>query len=160
MLDALLTTADRPSADAAARIRAAGLRVTRARLRVLSLLEMASSPLSHAQIEAQLALDEEGALDRVTLYRVLDALAQCGLLLKALDARGVFRFAVTAQRHSHDDHLHFRCLDCGGVFCLDAAPPQPPSLPSGFRLLDAAYDLRGACPDCASVVSSEAKRQK
>lgn len=124
-------------------LRAAGLKVTPGRVRVLDALRAAPQPLSHADIEALLP-----DADRVTLYRVLDALVACGLALKATDARGVFRFSASGAQREHGGHVHFRCTDCGGVFCLKAAPPPPPKLPRGFRLAEVDYDVRGTCADC------------
>lgn len=125
-------------------LRAAGVKVTSGRVRVLEALRAAPRPLSHADLEARLA-----DADRVTLYRVLDSLVACGLALKAVDARGVFRFSASGARREHGGHVHFRCTGCGGVFCLKAAPPPPPKLPRGFRLAEVEFDVRGTCAACA-----------
>jgi len=130
----------------AERLRAAGVKVTRGRVRVLGLLQAAPQPLSHNEIEA--ALDE--GIDRVTLYRILDSFVACGLVLKAVDPRGIFRFSASGTQREHSGHVHFRCTGCGGVFCLKAEPPPPPKLPRGFRLAEVAYDVRGVCARCAA----------
>ncbi|NWG32431.1 MAG: transcriptional repressor [Rhodocyclaceae bacterium] len=132
----------------AALLRAAGIKVTQPRLRVLGALRAATRPMSHAELEALL-----GDVDRVTLYRILDTLADHGLATKATDVRGVFRFSATDMPRPHDDHVHFRCSRCGGVFCLKAAPPPPPRLPRGFRLEEADFDLRGVCAKCSGRTS-------
>lgn len=129
-------------------IRAAGVKVTRGRVRVLDLLAAARQPLCHGEIEALIAGDD-AAIDRVTLYRILDSLVACGLALKAVDTRGVFRFSIAGTQHRHEGHVHFRCTDCGGVFCLKAPPPAPPKLPRGFRLAEAEFDVRGTCAACS-----------
>lgn len=128
-------------------LRAAGLKATVARGRVLDMLHAALQPVSHGDIEARLAA-AESPLDRVTLYRVLDSLVTAGLALKAVDARGVFRFSAAQAGVVHQHHAHFRCEDCGGVFCLDTPPPVAPSLPDGFRLHGAELDLHGTCARC------------
>lgn len=130
-------------------IRAAGVKVTRGRVRVLDALRAARQPLSHAEMEALPAGAGDAAIDRVTLYRVLDSLVACGLALKAVDTRGVFRFSAAGAQRQHAKHVHFRCTGCGGVFCLKAEPPPPPRLPRGFRLGEVAYDIRGICAGCA-----------
>lgn len=129
-------------------LRTAGVKVTPGRVRVLEALLVASQPLSHADIEVQLP-----DADRVTLYRVLDSLVACGLALKAVDVRGVFRFSASSTQREHSGHVHFRCTGCGGVFCLKAAPPAPPKLPRGFRLAQVEYDVRGTCAQCARHTS-------
>jgi len=67
-------------------IRAAGVKVTRGRVRVLDALRGARQPLCHGEIEALLGGDGASALDRVTLYRILDSLVACGLALNAMQA--------------------------------------------------------------------------
>lgn len=124
-------------------LRAAGVKVTPGRVRVLDALTGAAQPMSHADIEALLP-----DADRVTLYRVLESLVACGLALKAVDTRGVFRFSAAGTQRQHAGHVHFRCTDCGGVFCLKAEPPPPPKLPRGFRLSEVEFDVRGTCASC------------
>lgn len=130
-------------------LRAAGVKVTRGRIRVLDALHAARQPLCHGEFESVLGGDGEEALDRVTLYRILDSLVACGLALKAVDTRGVFRFSAAGAQRRHADHIHFRCTDCGGVFCLKAEPPPAPKLPRGFRLSDIEFDVRGTCAGCS-----------
>jgi len=138
-----------PLAAIQSALRAAGARVTPARVRVLGTLRAAHGPLSHADIEGALAQEAPPGIDRVTLYRVLDWLCAAGLAHKAADARGVFRFSAAEPDVRHDGHVHFRCTGCGGVFCLKAPPPPPPVLPRGFRLEGVALDIRGECSRCA-----------
>jgi len=147
---ALASSPVAPDADAstvAAQIRHAGARATPARIRVLQLLRAAPAALTHHDVEAALGAL---ALDRVTLYRVLDWLVEAGLACKSNDARGVFRFSAVATGE-HAAHAHFCCEACGRVFCLDAEPPRPPALPQGFLLSRMEIDLRGRCADCGEV---------
>lgn len=128
-------------------IRQAGARATPARVRVLLLLRVAPAALSHHEIEQALG---NLALDRVTLYRVLDWLVERGLAHRQTDAQRLFRFSAAAAGE-HAAHTHFRCEDCGRVFCLEAAPPTAPSLPAGFALSRIELDLRGRCAQCAGM---------
>ena len=131
-------------------LRAVGIKVTRGRVRVLDALQAARQPLCHAELEAQLGVEAGMPLDRVTLYRILDSLVASGLALRAVDARGRFRFSATGTQHQHEGHVHFRCTDCGGVFCLKAVPPPPPKLPRGFQLAEVELDVRGTCANCTA----------
>lgn len=144
-----MASASTPSVSADL-IRAAGAKVTRARVRVLDALHGARQPLCHTEMESSLGDGRDAAIDRVTLYRVLDSLVACGLALKAVDPRGVFRFSAAGAQRQHARHIHFRCTDCGGVFCLKAEPPPPPRLPRGFRLGEVAFDVRGTCAACSA----------
>ena len=128
-------------------IRATGVKVTPARLRVLELLNGAGRPLSHSAIENAL---DAAPIDRVTLYRVLDSLVANSLALKAVDTKGVYHYSAAAAHHRHGNHVHFHCTGCGGSFCLDAQPPAAPKLPRGFQLSAIAFELRGTCKSCIS----------
>ena len=139
----------------AEQIRRIGARATPARIRVLQLLRSTPGALSHNQIEQALG---ESAVDRVTLYRVLDWLVESGLAHKNADANRVFRFSVAAESE-HAAHVHFRCDSCGKVFCLDQAPPSPPAMPDGFSLLRADFDLHGCCANCGLGNAPSAQRE-
>jgi len=106
--------------------------------------------LTHQEIESALARSGAGLTDRVTLYRVLDSLVAGGLAHRLADESRVFRFSAAQQAEAHEAHAHFRCQDCGRVFCLDAPPPAAPELPAGFRLSRMTLDLRGECRECAA----------
>ena len=139
-----------PSVDAVAeQVRRTGARATPARIRVLQLLLAAPAALTHNEIETALG---DVAIDRVTLYRVLDWLAESGLAHKNTYAQRVYRYSASAAGE-HRTHVHFRCEDCGGVFCLDAAPPATPPLPIGFSLSRVDFDLRGRCAGCCAAIS-------
>lgn len=137
---------DTPRPDPVAdQIRRVGARATPARVRVLKLLRGAPAALTHSEIELALG---DGALDRVTLYRVLDWLVEIGLAHRNSDKHRVFRFSA-ASESEHTMHVHFRCEHCGKVYCLDAAPPPAPELPPGFSLARIDFDLRGTCNVCS-----------
>ena len=145
------TTNSPPLASITSAIRAVGARATPARTRVLGLLQGSPTPLCHTEIEERLKQAAEAAIDRVTLYRVLDWLADVGLAHKATNSRGVFRFSAARPDGQHGQHSHFRCTHCAGVFCLDMPLPAPPSLPAGFRLASMDLDIRGECAACCDV---------
>jgi Fur family ferric uptake transcriptional regulator len=133
----------------AEQIRRAGARATPARVCVLKLLRGAPAALTHSEIELALG---DSALDRVTLYRVLDWLVELGLAHRSSDKHRVFRFSA-ASESEHKTHVHFRCEHCGKVYCLDAAPPLAPDLPPGFSLSRLDFDLRGICQACSGALT-------
>ncbi len=134
------------NSDPAKRIRALGARVTPARLAVLRLLENAERALSHHDVEAALT---DSDIDRVTLYRVLDWLVESGLAHRVTDAQRIFRFSLAAaDAPAHDHHAHFRCEDCGKVFCLGDVQVTPPALPQGFSGKSVELSVTGQCAQC------------
>ncbi len=120
-------------------------RVTDARWRTLEALFVAERPLSHAEIEAGLAAG--GAIDRVTLYRVLDWLVGRGLAHKIEGHDQAWRFsAVGNDTHGH---AHFQCTQCNKMYCLTAIQPTLVlALPPRFHFEEADISLRGTCADC------------
>jgi len=133
-------------------IRNAGGRVTSSRTRIFVMLKEASFPLIHSEIETIFARDKQ-PVDRVTIYRVLNWLADVGLAHKAADGLGVFRFSAADPDGEHTQHIHLRCTGCGSMFCLDTPPPHLPVLPRGFRFGSMAIDIRGECPRCIRSLS-------
>ena len=138
-----MTAATNTPAD---RIRSLGARATPARIAVMRLLETAARALSHHDIEQAL---EASGFDRVTLYRVLDWMVESGLAHRVTDAQRVFRFSLAAPNApAHDLHAHFRCEDCGKVFCLDDVPVTRPALPKGFSSSAVELSITGHCGHC------------
>jgi Fur family ferric uptake transcriptional regulator len=118
-----------------------GARVTRARCAVLARLFASARPLSHHELELQLA----DVCDRVTLYRVLNWLVDQGMAHRVSAEDRVWRFSV--ESHADHRHAHFHCHGCGMVFCMDAKA-RAPAVPQGFQLENVEMTLRGLCPEC------------
>lgn len=133
-------------------LRAAGLRVTSARLWVIEILRNAETPLSHAEVAQQL---ERRGLDRTTVYRNLVDLAEAQILRRS-DFGHVFRFELIAGRGSSDAHdgvahPHFVCTDCGKVACLPADSVwihATRGAPSALRQPKLEIQVRGQCDAC------------
>jgi Fur family ferric uptake transcriptional regulator len=126
-------------------LRETGERVTPARLAVLTVLLGAHRALSHHEVEA--ALGEARAVDRVTLYRVLDWLVERGIAHRVVGIDRAGRYGLA--RAAHDRHAHFQCSGCGKVICLDDAPPRRVALPRGFRSERVEVTVKGRCARCA-----------
>jgi len=134
------------SANALSIIREAGLRATVARISVLNVLLSAEHALTHNEIEKAVGVND-GAIERVTLYRVLDWLVNHELAHKITGEDRVWRF--NAQSHPMPPHAHFTCTHCHHVFCLeDLNPAFIGTLPHGFRLTQADVSLLGICSRC------------
>ena len=158
----MLKHADDIQAAARERVREAGLRVTTARVRVLAELTASGDLLSHQDIEHRLG---RHPMDRVTLYRVLDSLVECGLVHRVSGNDRTWRFGVAhgatggakgaagagpgAVQQAHDLHAHFQCSDCGKVVCLsEVAAGRALPVPRGYRAESVELTVRGRCPRC------------
>jgi Fur family ferric uptake transcriptional regulator len=142
------------------RVRAAGLRATDARIRVLAELSIAGGLQSHHDLEQ--ALDKDGGIDRVTLYRVLDSLVESGLAHRVSGSDRVWRFGEVREtagspgmvREAHERHAHFQCSDCGKIVCLREMPAARRArdlrVPRGYRPETVELTVKGRCPGCVS----------
>lgn len=152
-----------PDAPVDALLSAHGLRRTAAARRVLGwVLSHPEACYTHAQL--QHALREEGAeaLDRVTLYRIVDRLTQAGLLLCRVDLQRVRRYQ--AMPPDVQANPHFECQSClrdrplagalqGSSHDLErAARTAIAALQAlGYKGLRMDVALRGVCADCAGA---------
>jgi len=135
--------------DTRAALRSAGLSATPHRLWVLALLEHAGRALSAPEILER--AQSEQAMNKVTLYRILDLLAAKGLVAKSL---GHDRSALycLGERRTETAHGHFHCSGCGRALCLEIGAPAldlaalRASLP--MRLDEISLNLFGRCPAC------------
>lgn len=151
-----------PLDAAQARLRALGARVTQPRLCILACLIDSEAPLTHQAVIDRLPGGTE-AIDRVTVYRVLDWLVEQGLAHKRAGNDRVFRFSLreheAARAEVHRQHSHFHCSRCERTFCLDAQSPPPqalPGVPSGFAVEHVELTVNGVCAECGARTVSAA----
>lgn len=139
----------RPSPHAAAAerlIRGAGQRLTAPRAAVLAALIRAEQALTHHEIEE--ALRAGIAVDRVTVYRVLEWLVAIRLAHRIAGDDRVWRFNASAQGR-HKSHAHFTCSECGKVVCLqDVKVPPAARVPRGFVPKEVELTIKGLCAAC------------
>ena len=132
-------------------IRAAGARLTSARVRVLAELLKTREALTHLELQRLVEAGSE-PIDRVTLYRVLDWLFDSGLAHRVVGPDRVFRFSSSCEGGSTG---HFRCVVCARVFGLDRSDGLMEAvaglLPSGFSGARAELAVAGHCADCAAA---------
>ena len=150
-----------------------GLRRTAAARLVLGwLLAHPDTSYTHAQLQAALVADgADGtdapgvALDRVTLYRLIDRLTQVGLLLCRVDASRVRRYqAMPTCVHASP---HFECQSChrdsplAGALqanALDLERAAASALQAlqalGYQGMSMDFAVRGVCVDCATGTTS------
>ena len=90
-----------------------GLRMTRQRRTILSVVETAKQHLDAAQILRH-ARKIDPQIDRVTVYRTLALLKRHGLIdeLDLMHMQGEKHFY---ERRPQRDHIHMACLRCGKI---------------------------------------------
>jgi len=119
------------------------------RVRVLEVIGGNPSPLSAQDIYT--TLSRTSAINRVTVYRILDTLVGKGLV-ERLSAGGRRWVYGLAPNENHPAHPHFHCRSCGALQCL-----QPGSLTVDLRRIERSFageiqsvEVRvdGICKNC------------
>jgi Fur family transcriptional regulator, ferric uptake regulator len=106
-----------PQAETPGRLQAElmsrGLRMTRQRRTILSVVETAKQHLDAAQILRR-ARELDPGVDRVTVYRTLNLLKRYRLVdeLERMHLEGGKHFY---ERHPRRGHIHMACLRCGKI---------------------------------------------
>jgi len=126
-----------------------GLRQTDCRRDVLSIFTAHGQALSHNDIEEQIVKN----YDRVTIYRTLNSFIEQGLIHKVLDDSGTAKYALCLHDHAEqekhsDEHIHFKCNQCGKTKCLDEVAIPEIKLPKGYIKQELNFLVLGICKAC------------
>lgn len=126
-----------------------GLKKSTPRLALLNYLRSLDRAVSYHEIEKNANL----MLDRVTVYRLLKAFEEHGLVHKTNDLHGNVQYALCASEcghhHHHDMHVHFSCTACMQTFCLNKISIPQVKLPSGYTASEFNYHINGLCAKCS-----------
>jgi Fur family transcriptional regulator, ferric uptake regulator len=136
-----------------------GLDSTLNRLRVLEVIGSNPSPMGAREIFETLSRTE--GINRVTVYRILDLLAEKGLVIRlsGLDRGMVYGLA---PNENHPVHPHFQCRSCGVLQCM-----QPASINMDLRDVQRSFageirsvDIRvsGICGNCLKTERTRKKK--
>lgn len=96
----------------------AGLNPTLNRLLVLATIRDSDHPLAAAEVHKRLL--REHTVNRVTVYRILDLLAEKGVVNRISSGERAAMYCLRQGRW-RGGHSHFHCLRCGEVQCIDNA---------------------------------------
>jgi Fe2+ or Zn2+ uptake regulation protein len=125
-----------------------GLRATRQRIAVLSLLRADRGHPTAAQLYRRL-LSRHPNLSQKTVYEVLDALVDVGLARCVTEGGGAARYEARPERH---DHAY--CRVCSRLFDIPARADETirsrAEIPKGFRIDGIQVTLEGRCARCAA----------
>lgn len=96
--------------DCIQELRSANLKATPARLGILAALEQTDMPLDVSSLIAYLRKQQVKA-DKVTVFRIINALTDKGLVTPIQLGEGKFRYEHSAK----PDHHHFICERCNSI---------------------------------------------
>lgn len=125
------------------RLGTTGLRATKARSLILSLIDKQG----HLSPEEMLIAFTSQKVDmsQATLYQNLVHLHRAGVIRKFLDSQGIARY--DSNMHDHD---HLVCSKCGAMVDLEPIDREALSImtPLGWTIQNVAIDFKGLCPKC------------
>ncbi len=135
-----------------------GLRLTKQRRLIFSILESAETHLNAKQI-LELAQRSDPGIDQVTIYRNLGLLKRLGVVdeLDLLHLKGDQHYYEARQVR---DHSHVACLGCGKVF--EFYSPAMKQIGKdllkecGFSLSFSRIEIGGYCAECRKKASAAA----
>ncbi len=136
-----------PSTDFPTSLRARNLKVTPARVAVLTVLSRSKKPLTVEEILARLG---EGTTDQATVYR----------MMKSFQAKSIVRQVDFEHGHAHyelagaREHHHLVCVSCGRVEDVEGCPIEEhyagvlKKLPEFSEIYRHTLELFGLCRAC------------
>lgn len=126
-----------------------GLKKTKARLAVLAVLDSAHRPRSVDSIHQDASRLE--LMDRVTVYRTLEAFHRSGLVERVRVGGRTWRYHLSLEP-DHPSHPHFYCSGCGKLECLpmDIVSVDLDRMRKDYpaRVEHLQINLEGFCPAC------------
>ncbi|MFC1678957.1 Fur family transcriptional regulator [Elusimicrobiota bacterium] len=126
-----------------------GLLATPQRAAILDRLLAADRHISQEELYA--AVRSRG-IGKVTVFRTLKLLQECGVLDKVIDGKGRARYEVKSDRPHHD---HFVCVRCGGI--IEIQWPELEKVQGriakklGVTVLYHKHELFGLCGRCGKA---------
>ena len=125
-----------------------GIRLTRQRELVLELIDKSGQHLDAERL-FQLAKARDPKLNRVTVYRTLKLLAECGLASEVAFHDGIARYEHQYNRRSHH---HMVCTGCGGSVEFFSQEVGQLEQEIGRKYHDLTtrhtFQIYGLCEDC------------
>jgi len=126
-----------------------GLKLTLPRLKVVEIFLSNNTALTCAEL---LRLTNE-VFDRVSVYRTLKAFEEAGIIHRIVGATSSPSYALShlgkpEKEPNHPQHLHFSCIKCNCVYCLDDQLVPSVTLPDIYDVHSLSMTVVGICRNC------------
>lgn len=127
----------------------AGIKKTKPRESVLSVLEHSEIPLSAADICQKMERSGDAAW-LSTVYRILGLFVKKGIVIKT----NVMNNEMCVYELNHFPHKHYAiCMTCHKIITMDNCPMEhftPTIEDDNFHVLGHNFEVFGVCKDCYS----------
>lgn len=134
--------------DANLALHKARLYNTSQRRAVLDLLIFSNTPLSVNEILDKIGVQQK--INKVTVYRILTAFKQKGIVREIETPRGILYYEISCEHKPV--HPHFNCKFCGMLTCMNPmSPRQIRNLIAGAEHHSVEYvnvNITGTCKQC------------
>lgn len=134
--------------DEGKQLKAAGLKVTMPRLKVLHILEQSSNHHLSAEDVYKALLESGEDVGLATVYRVLTQFENADLVTRHNFEGGYSVFELSQGEH----HDHLVCVRCGRVeeFVDEVIEERQQIIAdkANFKMVDHALNIYGLCPNC------------
>lgn len=131
--------------DCKSELQNVSLQVTPARIAAMQLFESQHTPLDAQQVINHLQKDL--GIDRVTVFRIINAFVEKGLIRKLEFGEGKARYELNKE-----EHHHLVCESCGKIEdisdCNIAALEKDIKKKKGFFVRQHALEFFGLCKNC------------
>ena len=125
-----------------------GVQVTAQRIAVLQ--AVAARPHATADVVAEMARSEIGAISKQSASDALSTLVDAGIVRRIEPAGSAARYETRVG----DNHHHLVCRGCGAVVDVDCAVGAAPCLTAadaaGYSVDEAEVTFWGRCPECTT----------
>jgi Fur family ferric uptake transcriptional regulator len=126
-----------------------GLKLTLSRLKILEIFFSSNRAITYSEI---LEFTSK-AVDRVTIYRTLKSFEDIGVIHRVLGVSNVPTYALSIRLTSPPlldfrQHLHFCCVKCHGVFCLNDHAMPSVIIPEQYKVHSISLTVFGICQIC------------
>jgi Fur family ferric uptake transcriptional regulator len=130
-------------------LKAHGLKLTLTRLKVLEIFLSNNKAVTYGEM---LRLTED-VFDRVTIYRTLKLFEDLGIIHRifGLNISPIYALSGLGKAHhekSYQQHLHFSCIKCNGVYCIDDQLVPSITLPDLYKVYYLNMVVVGICQKC------------
>lgn len=141
-----------PIADALARIRKAGMRVTKPRVALIESLARRQAPVPIETLHHELTAQR---CDLVTVYRCLGAFEKVGIVHRSFRHNGTSMYELVLSQQPK--HYHIVCKACGATEPVDYFPIEGVERvlrDRGYAELTHLVEFFGICPACQQAAAT------